>query len=558
MISCLHLHHFVTFESTLIDFRSGFTVITGETGAGKSLILQALAIVLGKSFPNGCVRQPAKKAELQAVFDLSGKTKALEWLNQKEIPCEDPTQVIIRREFDDANRHRSWINGQLTPLKNLVEFGELLLHFSPQHLQTKISSGDYQRTLFDEFCGCAALSQGIQKRIETIRFLQKELNSLQLDEQTFLQRRDFLTHQKADIDQLNLEEFSFEGLMDARDQLKRQKVELEVVQKSIDLLDGNLGQTGILEGLGMLQRHLMNHPLPEDLLPENTTDALSDAETLLSKISHACALQQSALEPNTDEHETIEAQITLFKRMERKYGYGEAALREKYVEICDELNRLGSLEKQIQITETKIQQETKCAVEECKKLEVLREQMRPAFEQKITDAMKSLDIPKADFHTTFKKSIFNEKIPVSEPLFLFDANGKEPVPFNQRASGGELARMALSLSSVAHETSATGICLFDEIDTGMSGNTLHTLGQYLSKMGNKTQVLLVTHQAIVASLANHHAFVSKCHKRKATVSDCKELDQHAREQEISRLLDGQQSSRSLDVARDLMQPKAQR
>lgn len=555
MISCLHLHHFVTFESTLIDFRHGFTVITGETGAGKSLILQALAIVLGKSFPNGCVRQPAKKAELQAVFDLSGKTAALEWLAANEISVEDPTQIIVRREVDETNRQRSWINGQLTTLKSLGDFGRLLLHFSPQHLQTKISSPEYQRRLFDSFCGTTALSQQLHQRIELVRSLQKELKSLQLDEQTFLQRRDFLTHQKADIDQLNLDDFSYAGLMEARDELKRQKVEREVVERSIDLLDGNSSQTGLLEGIAMLQRHLQNHPLPMDMVPDDALDSLSQAESILAKISHACALHSSSLEPNGDEHEQVEAQITLFKRLERKYGYGEETLRAKYGEICEELNRLGSLEKQIQEIEKRIKSESEKISGDAKKLQTSREEKRPLFEQKITVAMQSLDIPKARFSVAYKASDFTEKISLQEPSFLFDANGKDPAPIGTRASGGELARMALSLSATSQEATELGICLFDEIDTGMSGNTLHTLAQYLKEMGKQSQVLLVTHQAIVASVANHHLYISKCQKSQTTKSQSKELDSTDREKEISRLLDGCQSSRSLDVAKDLIQLK---
>lgn len=556
MISCLHLNHFVTFESTLIDFRNGFTVITGETGAGKSLILQALAIVLGKSFPNGCVRQPAKKAELQAVFDLTSQPRALDWLQHQEIGCEDPTQIIVRREFADNNRQRSWINGQLVTMKNLAEFGELLLHFSPQHLQTKISSPDYQRNLFDGFCGSSLLSEQLDHHTERVKSLQRDLKSLQMDEQTYLQRRDILVHQKADLDQLDFTDFSYAGLMEERDQLKRRKEEGELLQRSVDLLDGNETQPGILEGMVQLQRHLANHPLPVELISTDLIEQVSIAESVLNKLSHAFSFHSSSLELRGDEYELIESKITLFKRLERKYGYGDESLRQKYSEICEELERLGSLEKQIQTVEQEIKAEIKTLATIARQLQEKRELQRPAFESRVTAAIQSLDIPKARFVVTYKSSEFSDRITLHEPCFLFDANSKEPVAIHTRASGGELARMALALSAIAHETSATGICLFDEIDTGMSGNTLHTLAQYLGEMGSRSQVLLVSHQAIVASAAEHHLFVSKCQKSVQTKSECKELERSAREKEISRLLDGGQSTRSLDVAKDLIQSKS--
>ncbi|MDX1971324.1 MAG: AAA family ATPase [Candidatus Sumerlaeia bacterium] len=551
MFTCVHLNQFIVFDSALIDFEPGFTVITGQTGAGKSVILQAIAILLGKSFPNGCVRQPAKKAELQGVLDLTEQPMALQWLQQQSITFEDPSQIIIRRELDDRGKQRSWINGTLLSQKALSEFGELLVLFTPQHLLTKLGESGFQRELFDAFAGCAPLAVERDALYQRYKSLKRQLLELQQNEQNALQRKEYLQHQLREFEEVGVDGLNYSSLMEKRDFHKKRQSRLESLARATALIDGSPAERGIMDHLGVIRRTLDQLQDELTLTPEEL-ELYTEFERLLSQLSSRFSSAESRLQFAEEDPESVELAITRYKRLERKYGIGEEALQRKWTEIKEELNQLETSGRLIEELQIEVNSYKSKLISAERALALSRTQHFISFRDNVTEVLKNLELPNARFDVQLRNGTSDSGIVLQEPEFLFDANGTEPGAFAHKASGGELARLALALSVCSQSALKPGICLFDEIDTGMSGSTLHTMASVLKQLGNQSQVLLVTHQAIVSSQADQHLYVQKSHQSGHTTSQAVYLNHDEREREVSRLLDGGRSSQSIGVAKELL------
>lgn len=539
MLTQLVIKNFTIVDQLELDIPIGMTAITGETGAGKSIMLDALGLALGERADSGIVRNSADKAEILASFGLSNCPDAQSWLKTKQLDSECGNECILRRVISREGRSRSYINGSPSPLQDLRELGSLLLEIHGQHAHHSLLKKDCHRRLLDEY---GQLTPLYQQLVGTYKKWQRKTQQLEIitrQSQEQQAKQQLLEYQLNELTTLELHEGEVEALEKEQKLLSNIGTLQQNCQHVIDICSesrsANLLQllTQALQVLTSLNTESPQLAESQQLLI-NAQIQIEEAELSLQQV-----IQQAHADP---QHlQEIELRLSSIYNIARKHRIHPSKLNTFQQQLEEELNHLaasGELIAELEATTQRLAEEYfQLAIKLSKK----RQQVANKLGKAVTSEIKQLGMPQGHFQIRIDAISSTKPLPtgLDNIEFLVSANPGQPLkPIQKVASGGELSRISLAIQVITAQTSTTPTLIFDEVDVGISGGTAEIVGALLRQIGNQGQVLCVTHLPQVASQGHHHFNVKKMVKNSTTFTQIEALSSAEKISEIARLLGG--------------------
>jgi len=533
MLRRLAVSDLAVIASAELELGAGFTVLTGETGAGKSLLVDALGLVLGDRGAASLVRTGARRAGVTAEFDLPEDSPVHAALEARDLPCDEG--LILHRQIGADGRSRAWANGVPVPLSVLRELGEPLVEIHGQHEHHALARPAYQRDMLDAWAGAQKQADKTAAAARAVQEARARLETARDDGQGRAARLEFLRFQLRELDELSPREGEYGELLAEYERLRHHERVAEALGVALAALEE--GEAPAAAAIAAARQGLAQ--LPEAAGFTETADLLEQAETLVSEAAQR--LQRAAQADVDPQHlDTLNARIARYQRLARKHDIEPetlAAQRDAFATQVEDLDaggdRLGRLEADAE--QAVVAWRTAAAA-----LTKKRKAAAPRFSGAVTRAVRELGMPHADFSVTLEAAE-EDACPASgaeRVRFEVATNaGQSPGPLGRVASGGELSRLALAVEVLASATGAP-VMVFDEVDAGISGRVAELVGRRLQALSERGQVLCVTHLPQVAALANRHFAVAKSRRDGGTVTEVRTLGPELRVEAVAEMLGG--------------------
>ena len=534
MLLALSLRDFVIVEQLNLNFQTGFTVLTGETGAGKSITLDALGLLLGDKADFSQVRNGAKEAHLSALFDL-GNLPALKTQLQEQGLLEDGSEELsIRRIIDAKGKSRSFINNQAATLAQLKQIGEQLIDIHGQNAHHSLNQEAAQRQLLDAFAGAQTQADTVRQQHQQWRAAEKALAEARNQAEQLTIERERLEWQFNELNQLNLQNGEWETLSQNHDSLAHAADLVQAAEQGSEYIDGDNGMQSLLYQCQKLLGSLQNI---EPRFAESL-NMLASIEAELGEVSANMRDVAARVEINPQELAAQEQRMSELMSMARKYRVEPQELPAKQAELETALQALHAAA-DIEALEAAVARSENDYMQAARQLSALRRQTAERLSAETTAQMQHLAMKGALFHIELLPEAPSAH-GLEQVQYQVAANKGSPLrPMNKVASGGELARISLALQVVTSQYTAVPTLIFDEVDTGIGGGVAEMVGKALRALGGQHQVLAVTHLPQVAACGEQHWQVSKHSEGEQTLSEINILDSHQRIEEVARMLGGE-------------------
>ncbi len=538
----LKVRDFAIIDQIDIEFDSGMTVLTGETGAGKSILVDALGLVLGERGSAQLVRDGAKRAEFAAEFEVSALPGARAWLEEHALDMDD--ECLLRRVINADGRSRAFINGNPVPLAQLKSIGELLLDIHGQHFHQSLGRRAIQRDLLDHFGGLLAERTNTESSFEAWKSLARELEEITEAEADRASRLDLLTFQLQELESLGLSEDEVMELSAERQKLQHSGRLAEGANTALmhlfenDAANANSLVADSLRTLESLSEY-------DDAL-QPVIELLSGASIQVSEAAESLRRYGDSLDMDPARRDWVEERLDTIQTIARKHRVGAEELPSLVDNLRSEHEKLSHAEERGRELEQRVKEARTAFLDRAGELSKARGKTASRFAAAVTDAMHGLGMPGGVFEIALKKLEDDAARPwgIDDIDFLISANpGQSPQALARIASGGELSRMSLAIQVIASDASAIPTMVFDEVDSGVGGGVAEMVGRRLRELGSARQVLCVTHLPQVASLADQHFRISKVSDGKTTRTGINLLDKNERIDELARMLGGVEITR---------------
>ena len=557
MLVHLAVNNYAIVDNLELDLGGGMSVITGETGAGKSIMLDALALTLGDRADSGAVRPGSDKADILATFDISDIPEARQWLDERDL-TQDDEQVILRRVITAEGRSRGYINGSPCPQQDLRALGEMLIDIHSQHEHQSLLKTDTHRRLLDEYAGAGELARQVQLAAQRCRQTEKALlqASRQSEEQSA--RQQLLAYQLDELDNLSLQDGELEELENEQRQLASADQILHSCQQVINICSEN-DAGSVLEALTASLQRLDSFKNHSSQLGE-ASDLIASAQIQIEEAVGELTRYLDHFEADPERQQYVEERLSAIFELARKHRIQPAELPVLQQQLIDELEG-----QQQQAADAERLQEELTAYQAhyrqlSEKLSAQRSKGAGKLAKAITQEIQRLGMPggRIELQLTPLDADTYPVTGLENVEFLVSANPGQPAkPLAKVASGGELSRISLGIQVITAQTSRVPTLVFDEVDVGIGGPTAEIVGQLLRQLGARGQVLTVTHLPQVAAQGHQHLFVRKQQTRNSTRTCIDQLDTEARIQEVARMLGGiDLTDESLAHARKLLSATA--
>ena len=534
MLHELHIENIAVIERADISFSAGFHVLTGETGAGKSIVIDAIGAVLGDRVSRELVRRGAEKALVTAVFDREG-TEA--WLERNEIEADD--ELILQRRIQADGKSSARVCGVPVSAAQLKELASLLVDIHGQNDGRQLMDERLHMDYLDRFGNYAAEIEAYSVEYEKVRALKKEIASLAMDEREKARLSDSLQAQIAELESADLRVGEEEELNARRDLLRN----AEKLTEAIDEAYGKLYE-GDGSALSMAQNAEYYAQRAAAITPEleSAAKSIREASFLLTDAAETLRDFRDSLDFSPEEYDRMETRLALFRRLERKYGRGTDELPAYLDECRQRLDEIQYADERL----AKLERELEAQISRCREagiaLRAARQKAARELEARIVSELRELSMPAVRFSVEISDVENAEGFDsrgLDQIRFLMSANaGEEPGRISRIASGGELSRIMLAMKNVfaAHDPVPT--LIFDEIDTGVSGVAAQRVGEKLYAVSRGRQVLCVTHLPQIAAMADSHYLIEKSEKGGRTYTEVTPLEREGRRFELARLHGG--------------------
>ena len=536
MLSRLYIENIAVIEKTEIDFTKGFNVLTGETGAGKSIVIDAISAVLGRRTSRELVRTGADSAFVSATFTDVGETTK-EALKNLAIPIED--ELILEREFTLSGKNICKINSRPASISVLREISRFLINIHGQHESYELMSPDLHMGYIDSYGGHSEILREYTEVYAEYKDVCRVLNQKNSDERDRLRRADLLTFQIDELERAEIRAGEFSQLSEERNILANAQKLRELLSTASYYLKGDSGEfPGAVSLLSNACDEVSSAALVMDsvkTLSERLGSCYYDLEDISSELN---SLAES-IDDNPYRLEEIEMRLDLLTRLMKKYGDSEEELLAYLESIKNELSAIESFEEdreKLLLMQSELYEKSmKIAV----KLSEARRETSEKFSREVMKRMRLLDMPSAVVSVSqITGDLTDSGIDTLE--FMVSTNAGEPVkPVSKVASGGELSRMMLSIKTVLSEKEPTDTLIFDEVDSGISGSAALRVGEALRDVSNSCQVLCVTHLPQIAAMAKSHYLIKKSEDNGRTYTKVIPLDTEGRVEELSRIIGGE-------------------
>ena len=555
MLLELRIANFALIERAEIAPGTGFNTLTGETGAGKSILIQALGLLLGERAAAEQVGGGVGKAVIEGAFDVAKAPRARHWLEENGFPLDDDA-LIVAREVEASGRSRVRLNGRLATATALRELGGFLVDLHGQHENQMLLSPDAHLLFLDEFgdAAHAELKARVGAAHKNWRVAARAVAELSRNEQTRVQRLDTLQDQAAEIDKAKLKAGEDDAIAEERARL----VNAEGLRLSAALCAGSLWGDEELGALGLARQSLKAARQIEatDASIGEWVNRMESAILDLQDTAESARAYAENLDADPARLEQIESRLHKINRLKRKYGASVSEVLEYRAQIETEIGELNLSDEQI--AELKAEAAARKAeyFDLAQKLSDDRQHLATQFGAEVVEQLRGLAMEKARFEVGFERLEKGASDGIDRVEFLLSANPGQPLrPLTKIASGGEISRVMLGLRSVLRDTEAehrVPIVIFDEIDAGIGGLTAEKVGEKMSQIARAHQVFCITHLPQIAKRADHHFRVVKAAGDQATTVDVTPLQGEARVEEMARMM-GSESRANLEHARTLLQ-----
>lgn len=554
MLRHLAIRNFAIVNDVKIDVEAGFTVITGETGAGKSILVDALGLLLGARADAGLITSGQRQAELEAVFEVATGSPARAWLQEHAL--EEGGQLIVRRILTAPGGSRAWINGRSATVGQLAQLGELLVEIHGQHAHQLLSRPNVQRELLDRHVDQTLLEKtaGFYKRWLTTR---QQLDELEKRDGSS-DRIDLLRFQVRELTELQMAENEFAALEKEHEQLARSDELQQAISNAVGMLEDDAGSSG---ARNLLQK-AVDELQPVLELDESASEAAAMLQEAGINIDEALSsLERAGNRERGDARrlEQVSRRLETLFDLGRKYRVQPDELPALADELEKQLAGLENMDEHRRSLENRLQKELDSWRQAAGKLGEARRKSAQALSDRTSVRLAELGMDTARLE--FAVDRMDNATPAAHGMnrieILFSANpGQPPRALSRVASGGELSRIGLALMTSASRDFGPPTRIFDEVDAGVGGETAHVVGRFLRAAANGGQAMCVTHLAQVAACAEHQLLVKKEQGKDSTRVQVEGLRGEARTREIARMLGSASSSKSLAHARELLEERA--
>ncbi|MDG6196648.1 DNA repair protein RecN [Acinetobacter baumannii] len=551
MLTHLTLINFALADHLAIDIEQGFNVLTGETGAGKSLLLDTLSACLGERTDTNYVRYGSDKADVTAVFTYQDNSPEAKWLKEHELD-DDSGEIHLRRVIFATGRSKAWVNGRPSSLSELKELGRLLVQLYSQHSQQQLLEPPYPKHWLDRYSNFYAEANDVREAYST---WQRNIRQHQaaLDAQTTrLQRIATLELQIEELEEVI--QTDYKEIEQEFDRLSHHEHIMQDCSYSLNALDE--AEQNITQEMSSIIRRLESHAGRSEQLSEiynsllNAQSEIDDATSNLRQF-----IDRQSFDP--ERMEELNSKLEVFHRLARKYRTQPETLKEEYETWQSELEQLHQLEDPETLAE-QVEKSHQEFLEKAQHLDNIRREAAAPLAKQLTEQVKPLALPEAHFEFKFEPLEQPNAEGLSFIQLLFTANkGIPPQPLARVASGGELSRIALVMQVMNAEKTEAEVLVFDEIDVGISGGTAEVVGRLLADLAQHVQLLCITHQAQVAAQSDQHLLVKKQQTDPAS-STIVQLDENQIISELARMSGGVEiNETTLQHAKQLRQLKFQ-
>ncbi len=550
MLSNLYIENIAVIEKASIDFKSGLNVMTGETGAGKSIVIDSINAVLGNRTSKELIRTGASSAFLSAEFtDLS--QNALSAISEAGFDAVDG-ELIVQREISASGRNKCRINGRPASVTALRDIGVHLINIHGQQESYELMSPELHISYIDRLAGLENETEEYLAVYRKYKKLSAELNKAEVDESERERRTDLLKYQIDELTDADLYVGEYEELNERRAVLQNSEKIIEALIRSRELMNGDEEQSGALQNLGEVNYMLgdITEYLPEiEQINTRIESAMYELEDCLSELSDLC----DNIDTDAGELDKIEERLDLLYSLGKKYGPTVGEMLEYLEKAQKELDALVKYDENREALTAECGNARREAERLAQSLSEKRRDVLESFSKKVCEEMAFLDMPNVRLVVVQKKCELNS-LGCDSIEFLISTNpGEPPKPVSKIASGGELSRMMLAVKDVLSDKDDIDTLIFDEVDAGISGSAAQKVGLKLREVSKSRQVLCVTHLAQIAAMGNSHFKISKSVRDDRTFTNVEELDHEGRRRELARIIGGAEMTKaSLDYSEEML------
>jgi len=540
MLSHISIKDFTIVDSLELDLTQGFTAVTGETGAGKSIMLDALSLATGQKAEASHVRPGATKAEIYACFDLSNNKAVKSWLKENDLDSEeeDQSQLILSRIITNEGRSRGYINGRPAPLQLLKEVGTQLLDIHGQHAHQQLLQKDSPRVLIDNYGRHESLLNDVKESYQQWQALKKQVENLQNQSDEVIARVQLLEYQVQELDALDLEESELEDLENEQKRLANAETHLLSAQQALHICRNDDDQADAYQMIQMALQKL--DPLIENSPALNSAhELLNQAYVIIDEASSELDKYIEGFEINPQRLQHVEERLNAIYELARKHKIRPEEIVQLHQDLSEELNQLKGKDQSLDELLLELENTEQNYLGHATALSAARNKASDKLCKALTKQLKQLALDKAQVQLSVDTLPLHNSNQhgMDDVQFLVSFNPGQPLqPLHKVASGGELSRISLSCQVLIQQGPDT--LIFDEIDVGVGGATAERMGRLLKELGEHKQVISVTHQPQVASLAHEHFLVNKMSGKQQTRTQMRRLNSEQRQHELARMLGG--------------------
>ncbi|WP_153913394.1 DNA repair protein RecN [Shewanella sp. TC10] len=551
MLCQLSINNFAIVRFLELDFKAGMTSITGETGAGKSIAIDALGLCLGNRADANTVRPGASKAEVSARFTLDDVPFAKRWLEDNDLDVEE--ECILRRTISADGRSRAYINGNPVPLSQLKALGQLFVGIHGQHAHHAMLKSEHQLTLLDSYANHKLLLDSVSKSYQRCKNIENELKQLQQNQQERIARKQLVQYQVEELDEFALLPGEFEQIEQEHKRLANGTDLIESCQNTLQLLseDDEHNVESLLNRAVGFADNLQSF----DPSLKNIAEMLNEALIQVQESSSEVQDYLSRIELDPEHFAYLEQRISKAMQLARKHHVQTENLTEHHQQLKTELSALSSDATRLDEIQQQVDDSKLAYIASAQKLSQSRQRYAKELNKLVTQSIHELNMPKGKFSIAVNFNPDIQSLVGSDQIeFQVTTNPGQPLqPIAKVASGGELSRIGLGIQVITAKKVSTPTLIFDEVDVGISGPTAAVVGRMLRSLGESTQVICVTHLPQVAGNGHQHMLVNKFTKSGGTETQMKPLDKEQRISELARLLAGDViTENTLANARELL------
>jgi DNA repair protein RecN (Recombination protein N) len=537
MLVHLSIHNYAIVEHLDLELDRGMSVITGETGAGKSIMLDALGLTLGDRADSGVVRPGADKADILATFDISDIPEARDWLQERDLENEGP--CILRRVITAEGRSRAYINGTPCPQGDLKALGELLIDIHSQHEHQSLLKTDTHRRLLDAYASATDLARQVQLAAQRWRQTRQELERLANSGDEQRAKHQLLSYQLEELEGLSLGENELELLEQEHTTLTNAESLLGICRQVVELCSESDSGNALNALTASLNRLTSVNNSPDAL--NEATNLLSSAQIQVEEAVGEINRFLDRFEADPARLQQIEERLDTIYTLARKHRVQPMEVPALHQKLLDEIETLNANDEAIERLEHELGSYARHYQEKARELSDLRHRAAPELAHAVEHEIQRLGMPGGRFNIELHKNVDRELSPngLEQVELLVSANPGQPLKALAKvASGGELSRISLAIQVITAQTSRIPTLVFDEVDVGIGGPTAEIVGQLLRRLGERGQVMTVTHLPQVAAQGHQHLFVHKVRDEDATRTAVSKLSKGERVEEVARMLGG--------------------